>query len=102
MPSGKNINRLMQDGLALFNTGRLDEAEACYQSVLKRQPRNVDALHLLALIYLNTKRFEKAEQHLKKVIRLTPFFLHFLTPIATSRHLAAIFKIKPSFAAQHL
>ncbi|GMQ97320.1 MAG: tetratricopeptide repeat protein [Gammaproteobacteria bacterium] len=74
MPRDQNINQLMQDGLALFNAGRLDEAEACYQNVLKRQPRNVDALHLLALIYLNTKRFEEAERHLKKVTKLAPAF----------------------------
>jgi tetratricopeptide (TPR) repeat protein len=55
--------------------GRLDEAEHLYRRVLRHNPRNVDALRLLALISLKAGRDGEAESLLEKAIALAPDFL---------------------------
>jgi tetratricopeptide (TPR) repeat protein len=55
--------------------GRFDEAERLYRRVLRHNPRNVDALRLLALIALNAGREGEAESLLQKAIELAPDFL---------------------------
>jgi tetratricopeptide (TPR) repeat protein len=55
--------------------GRLDEAEHLYRRILRHDPRNVDALRLLALISLKAGRDGEAESLLEKAIALAPDFL---------------------------
>ncbi|MGB5132472.1 MAG: sulfotransferase [Steroidobacteraceae bacterium] len=55
--------------------GRLDEAEHLYHRILRHNPRNVDALRLLALIALKAGRDGEAESLLEKAISLAPDFL---------------------------
>ncbi len=55
--------------------GRLDEAEHLYRRILRHDPRNVDALRLLALISLKAGRDGEAESFLEKAISLAPDFL---------------------------
>ena len=55
--------------------GRLDEAEHLYRRVLRHDPRNVDAMRLLALIDLKAGRDSEAENLLEKAISLAPDFL---------------------------
>ena len=43
-------SELIQNGLAHHQAGRLQKAEAIYQSILQNQPQHPDALHLLGLI----------------------------------------------------
>ncbi len=43
-------SELIQNGLALHQAGRLQEAEAIYQSILQKQPQHPDVLHLLGVI----------------------------------------------------
>jgi cytochrome c-type biogenesis protein CcmH/NrfG len=39
-----------EHGMTLHGQGRLGEAEAIYRSLLARDPRHFDALHLLGLV----------------------------------------------------
>ncbi len=55
--------------------GRLDEAEHLYRRILRHNPRNVDAMRLLALIALKAGRDVEAENLLQKAIYLAPDFL---------------------------
>ncbi len=55
--------------------GRLDEAEHLYRRILRHNPRNVDAMRLLALIALKAGRDGEAESLLQKAISLAPDFL---------------------------
>lgn len=50
---------LVRRGLAFHQSGRLLEAQQCYQEVLEQDPRNVDASHLLGV--LKAARGENAE-----------------------------------------
>lgn len=55
---------------------RLEEAEKLYRRVLNHNPRNVDALRLLALVALQAGREGEAESLLQKSLGLAPDFLN--------------------------
>ena len=44
------ISQLLQKAIALHQSGKLQEAEAIYKSILQKQPIHSDALHLSGLI----------------------------------------------------
>ncbi|MGE4065087.1 MAG: tetratricopeptide repeat protein [Rhodospirillaceae bacterium] len=44
------VAKLLQDAAARHRAGRLEDAEAAYRKVIKINPRNPDALHLLGLV----------------------------------------------------
>ncbi len=54
--------------------GRIEEAEKLYRRVLQDNPRNVDALRLLALIATQAGHAEDAERMLEEAIRIAPDF----------------------------
>lgn len=55
--------------------GRLEEAEAIYRDILRRDSRNLEALRLLALIAMTTEHYGQAEQLLKRAVEIAPDFL---------------------------
>ena len=55
--------------------GRFDEAERLYRRVLRDNPRNVDALRLLALIAIKADKADDAELLLQQAIGIAPDFL---------------------------
>src|SRR5579862_209463 len=55
-----------------YQTGRWQEAEQLYRQVLEVDPRQVDALHLLAAIAGQTGREMLAVDYLRTVLRLQP------------------------------
>jgi tetratricopeptide (TPR) repeat protein len=57
------------------NAGRFDEAEQLYRRILRQNPKNIDALRLLALLSVRAKREAEAETLLNHAISLAPDFL---------------------------
>jgi tetratricopeptide (TPR) repeat protein len=55
--------------------GRLQEAERAYRTVLRSNPKNVDALRLLGRIAYGTGRLEEAERLLRRAIEQAPDFV---------------------------
>jgi tetratricopeptide (TPR) repeat protein len=55
--------------------GRIEQAEAAYREILRRDPRHVEALRLLALIALQTEHYGQAEQLLARAVEIAPDFL---------------------------
>jgi len=55
--------------------GRTEEAERLYRRVLRANPRNVDALRLLALVANQAGRADDAESLLQRAIEIAPDFL---------------------------
>ncbi len=55
--------------------GRLEQAEAAYREILRRDPRNIEALRLLALIAMQTEHYGQAEKLLARAVELAPDFL---------------------------
>ena len=62
------INKALQ----LHQTGKLQEAACLYESILKRNPGNVDALHLLGVAHLQTKNYPSSEKLIRKALILSP------------------------------
>jgi len=54
---------------------RFDQAEAIYREILRRNPRHVEALRLLALVAMNAEHYGQAEQLLKRAVEVAPDFL---------------------------
>jgi tetratricopeptide (TPR) repeat protein len=70
--SSSPTSELIQNGLAHHQAGRLQEAEAIYQSILQEQPRHPDALHLLGVIAHQVGKNEIAVDLIEKAININP------------------------------
>jgi tetratricopeptide (TPR) repeat protein len=59
----------------LHRTGKLEDAEGIYREILQRDPKNLEALRLLALIAMQFEHYGQAEQFLKRAVEIAPDFL---------------------------
>jgi protein O-GlcNAc transferase len=59
-----------RQGLALHRQGNLAAAERIYGEVLDREPRHFDALHMLGVVALQTRRTERGIELIRKAIGL--------------------------------
>ena len=62
------ITAALQQGLALHQAGNLDQARAIYEEIVRINPRNFDALQLLATIAAQTGEYEKAVELFAQVL----------------------------------
>lgn len=62
----------LKTALALHQQGRLDQAEAFYQEILRSQPRHFDATQLLAMIATQRKDSARAVDLFDSVLRINP------------------------------
>ena len=67
-----DISELMKSGVEHHQSGRLQEAEAAYRAVLKEQPRNADALHLLGVLALQVGKGDAAVSLIENAIEIRP------------------------------
>lgn len=107
-----DISQLIETGLEHHQSGRFQEAEAIYQTILKQQPQHPDALHLLGVIALQVGKNEIAVKLIEKAIKENPDEPDFYnncgeayralrkTESAIARYEQAI-AIKPDFAGPH-
>ena len=61
-----------QQGLALHQQGRLDEAEALYRAILAVQPAHFGALHLTGLVHYQRRAFDAAADWIARAIAVNP------------------------------
>lgn len=66
------ISALLQSALQCFQLGRLKEAEYHCLQICNMTGSQPDACHLLAVIYGQTRRFEKANVYFEKAIAADP------------------------------
>jgi protein O-GlcNAc transferase len=59
-------------GMMLHGQGRMAEAEAIYRSILAREPRHFDALHMLGLIRFQTGFAREAHELISNAVKLRP------------------------------
>ena len=67
--------RLMAHAAEHQKEGRFEEAEQIFRRVLKDNPRNVDALRMLALLAMRADKPDDAEALLQRAIEIAPDFL---------------------------
>ena len=81
----------LQQGMEHHKAGRLVEAKSIYEQILTDDPQNVDSLHLLGLIALDSKNYDVAENFIRKAI-----LQHNNVPLFYSS-LGNVFKAKGQF-----
>ncbi len=64
----------LKEGFALHQQGNFAGAERLYAQVLRMQPKNVDALHFLGLLALQTGQTGRGVELIKKAIAIDPGF----------------------------
>jgi len=106
-------SELIQTGLKHHQSGRIREAEAIYQSILRKDPRHPDALHLLGVLALQVGKGEIAVDLIEKAIEVNPEEPQFYNmcgeayralrnyDVAISRYEKAL-AIQPDFAGAHI
>jgi protein O-GlcNAc transferase len=70
VPEG--LPNLIQQGLALQQRGQLAEAEACYRSVLERDPNRVEANHLLGVLKAQEGKTDEALRYIEVALKQAP------------------------------
>jgi len=61
-----------QQAMDLQRAGRLDDAEAIYQQLLRDQPNHIDALHELGVLRMRQGRVPEAVELVQRSLRLAP------------------------------
>lgn len=79
MQSSSGIRTSLQQGMAFFKAGRMQDAERTFQLALSMDSKNINALQLLGVIQFQTGRFKQGEQLLRRAIKQGPNIpdLHF-------------------------
>lgn len=62
----------IDEAMELLKRGKTRAAQKLLQAVLKHNPRNADATHILGLIHLQAGRLVQAQRHMEKVVRALP------------------------------
>ncbi len=65
----------LQDAVTLYREGRLAEAQGVCESLLRAKPAHFDAQHLLGVIALQNKEFQRAADVIGAALEITPHHL---------------------------
>jgi len=65
-----SLQAKFMQGVALYQQGKLTDTERINVEILEQQPNHFDALHLLGVIALQTRRTERGVELIKKAIAL--------------------------------
>jgi len=71
-----NIDKAIQSAIKHHRAGNLQQAEDLYKKILKKQPENVDVLHMLGVVYSDLGNYELAIKHIKKALHYNPTNYH--------------------------
>ncbi len=107
------IDQLIQRGVELHRSGRLREAESCYQSARQQQPQHPDPWHLLGVIASQVGRHDLAVELIERAIALKPDSPEFYVSCAEAHrargnyrqaiaHLQEALSRRPAFAGAHV
>ncbi|RWQ36249.1 MAG: tetratricopeptide repeat protein [Mesorhizobium sp.] len=70
--AGESAPETLQRGIDLQRRKRFREAEYCYQTVLRRQPKNAMALNLMGTLAIEAQQIETAIDFMKRAVKLEP------------------------------
>ena len=74
-PANFNPQHALQSAMAYHQAGNLQQAELLYKQVLRAQPKQADALHLLGLIAKQKGDFKTAVQLMKQSLTQNPNYV---------------------------
>ena len=61
---------LLKRAISFFQQGQLTEAERCFRQLLRKEPKHLVALNVLAVVLVTQKRYAEAEPCLKAALRI--------------------------------
>jgi tetratricopeptide (TPR) repeat protein len=67
-----DVEKLIESALSFHQSGSLPRAEVLYRKILKYDADNFDALHMLGVLYAQSKNRELAVKFIKKAIEVNP------------------------------
>jgi tetratricopeptide (TPR) repeat protein len=70
------VPSLLQFAHGLLDSGRLDESRQIYERVLKREPRNAEAITHVGAVLFQQGRLEEALGKVEEALRIDPTYLH--------------------------
>lgn len=76
------LQQRLMEAMQQHVQGRLEEAQAGYESLLKALPRHPDVLYSLGTLYLQREQWEKAAACLRQVMAVLPGNAKCLLPLA--------------------
>ena len=65
-----DIDKAIQLALKEHKAGNLQQAELIYRKILKKQPNDIDALHLLGVLLHHQGHYDSAIKYIRKAIKL--------------------------------
>lgn len=68
----KKSDKLMQQAQQAWNMGQREQARLCYEKILAKEPRHLDARYLLGSLLAEQRRLEEARPQLEEAARLAP------------------------------
>jgi tetratricopeptide (TPR) repeat protein len=68
----KEIDTLLQQGIALQNKGKLNEARTIFEKIITIDSNHFDALHLLGVVFAQIQSFQLADEFLSKALTINP------------------------------
>jgi predicted Zn-dependent protease len=74
-PAASNASLLYERARSFQKSGRLQEAKALYEKTLQEDPKHVDALNNMGVIYLHDFDYSAAREAFSDVIRLKPKYV---------------------------
>ena len=63
-----NTDKILAEALKNYNNGNLAAAETAYRKILKQKKNQIEALHLLSVVYLDLNKLSKANKLIQKAI----------------------------------
>lgn len=78
----ERANQLLREGAMALQNRQLEIAESRLLASLEINPSDPNALHNLALVYLQSGKFDDADQTLKKLVSLLELFVNLDDPTA--------------------
>lgn len=67
-----DLSFLLQEAIDLHQQGAIADARERYAEIIRREPRNVDALYLSGLAQCHLGEFQDAIKHLRRAVSLAP------------------------------
>ena len=61
---------LFKRAVQSFQQGRLDESERCFRQLLRKEPRHLPSLNILAIVLTTLKKYREAEGYLQAALKL--------------------------------
>ena len=71
-PPPRPVQQQLAEAIALFQQGQFAAAEAGFRAIMKRDPRNFDALHFVGVVAAQSGRLEEGATLIRRALAINP------------------------------